>query len=199
MKMTITCRSSILSLFFIIIALSSSLPSFLFSEAAQPLILKGNKYFNKSEYEEAGRCFQEALAGQPDNLPALTGLASSLYQLERYEETARELKRAIQSSPRNISLYLWLIDTISALENNSGPVEEFRREYRPQLLSLWFEQDFNRTISDYREILEKYPDSAWANYIIGFTYLKLGRPEKARLFYEKASRLAPGWASPGPG
>lgn len=181
----------------VIIALLASSFSLAFSgERINSFILEGDKNFNKSKYEDACRNYQAGLGRQPENLPALLGLASSLYQLKLYQDTARGLKKAIRLSPRNISLYLWLANAISAMEKNAGAMEEFRREFRPRLIELWFEDAYSQTITDYRSIIKQYPESAWANYLLGTTYLKMHRTEKARRFYWEASRLAPGWAAP---
>ncbi|HDL64314.1 MAG TPA: tetratricopeptide repeat protein, partial [Proteobacteria bacterium] len=194
--MAIISASSILRLSLLIIFF---LPAYspAFSEATIPsLIQEGNNKFNQSKYEESGRYFREALEREPKNIPALLGLSSALSQLEQYPETARELKTAIQLSPRNIFLYLWLAHTISAYENNSEAAREFRREFRPRLIELWFENDYRRAISDFREITNQYPNSAWALELLGKVFLKLGLNETARGYYEEAARRAPDWESP---
>ncbi len=183
-------KLSLLILFF----LSPFSPAF--SGETIPFIQEGNKKFNQAKYETAGQDYLKAGEAQPDNLPALLGLVSSLYQRERYPETARALKKAIRLSPRNITLYLWLANTIAAQENNSGAAEEFRREFRPRLIELWFEDDYRAAISDYQAIIAQYPESAWANYLLGSTYLRLNQKDKAGKFYREASRLAPDWAAP---
>ena len=187
---------SIRGLILIITLFSSSFSATFSGETIESFILEGNENFNKSKYEDACHNYREGLDKQPENLPALLGLTSSLYQLELYQDTTRELKKAIQLSPRNISLYLWLVNTISAMENNTKATEEFQRDFRPRLIELWFEDDYSQTITDYQNIIEQYPESAWANYLLGSTYLRRHRTEKARRFYRKASRLATGWAAP---
>ena len=154
---------SIRGLILIITLFSSSFSATFSGETIESFILEGNENFNKSKYEDACHNYREGLDKQPENLPALLGLTSSLYQLELYQDTTRELKKAIQLSPRNISLYLWLANTISAMENNTKATEEFQRDFRPRLIELWFEDDYSQTITDYQNIIEQYPESAWAN------------------------------------
>lgn len=176
--------------------LFSSFSSAFSGETIESLIREGDKKFNETKCEDARRSYRDATKIDPDNLPARLGLAYSLYRLERYEETARELKEAIRISPRNISLYYWLINTISAMDNGTVAAEEFRRKFRPFLTELWLEDDYSRAIADFLNIINNYPDNAWAGYLLGQTYLKSRSTEKARLSYQEASRLAPGWAAP---
>ena len=194
--MFLKSTSAILKLSLIIPFFLSSFSSAFSGETIQSFIQQGNENFNQSKYQEAIRYFREGVARKPENLPARLGLAGALYQQENFREAARELKSAIRLSPRNISLYLWLVDAISAGKNDDAAAEEFRQKFRPRLIELWLKNDYRQAIADYQSVLEQYPESAWADFLLGSIYLGLNRKEKAGQLYGEASRLAPGWDEP---
>jgi len=52
-------------------------------------------------------------------------------------------------------------------------------------------QDFDSAVQDYENYLAKKPDDALVHYNLGYAYTALGRPEDAKIQYEKAIQLDP--------
>jgi tetratricopeptide (TPR) repeat protein len=75
--------------------------------------------------------------------------------------------------------------TLSASAQGIGTVE-YEIRYGREYLDA---RKYDMAIIYFENAVKKDPEHAEANYLIGFSYFKLGKPEKGRTFLEKAARL----------
>lgn len=64
-------------------------------------VLRGMLNLHDGNYADAAESFNTALAIEPNNCDAASGLASSLMQQGKYDEAAAVLRRALSDHPRN--------------------------------------------------------------------------------------------------
>src|SRR4051812_40350079 len=61
----------------------------------------------------------------------------------------------------------------------------------PTAISAFESGKFDDAVRGLSEILRRTPDDPDANYYLGITYFREGRPNEARPFLERATRLSP--------
>jgi len=146
-------------------------------------------------WPEAASQFQALLGTEPNNVHALDGLATALFQQGRYDEATSNIERAISLDPVNGRLF-WTKGQI--LEAQDKPVEAL--EAYLTFTSLAPDDAATLTALGRADMLWKATEPKWTEakrqYLEGLRYLSLHQPEQAALRFERFKALEPNnaWA-----
>jgi len=87
----------------------------------------GLAYYQKKDYPEAEKHFQEALKLNPDFINALAGLATTYMAMGRYDDAIVKLERAVKKEPKLPHLHYELGKAYEATGNLRRAKEEYLR------------------------------------------------------------------------
>jgi type IV pilus biogenesis/stability protein PilW len=87
----------------------------------------GLAYYQKKDYAEAEKHFQEALKMNPDFVNALAGLATTYMATGRYDDAIAKLERAVRKEPKLPHLHLELGKAYEGKRNLPKAREEYQR------------------------------------------------------------------------
>jgi Tfp pilus assembly protein PilF len=87
----------------------------------------GLAYYQKKDYAEAEKQFQEALKMNPDFVNALAGLATTYMAMGRYDDAIAKLDRAVRKEPKLPHLHYELGKTYQAAGNPTLARQEYQR------------------------------------------------------------------------
>jgi tetratricopeptide (TPR) repeat protein len=105
------------------------------AQSDKKLIRKGNKDFQKSEYQEAEKYYSKALETNPSSNNAAFNLGTSRYVQENFEEAVKDFDRAASMSlkPEKEAEALYnLGNSLMSLEKYQESVEAYKRVLRAQ-------------------------------------------------------------------
>ncbi|MCU0645864.1 MAG: tetratricopeptide repeat protein [bacterium] len=135
--------------------------------------------------------------------------ANELYRNKNYESSIEQCKKAIAQDSLNTEAYLILGKSYRALDRlddavaafttvyRSHPHTKFHTEAKQELIQIKLDsannfleqQQYNRAISGYQEIIDMDSTNFDACYQLGKCYEKNGLLDKARLYYAQASQI----------
>jgi tetratricopeptide (TPR) repeat protein/TolB-like protein/predicted Ser/Thr protein kinase len=118
-------------------------------------------------YERAISDFQQALAIEPGHAGARLGLARAYAHRNRNQEAEEIYKDMLQMHREYWPVY-----------NEAGAFYFTIGQY-DKAVALW------------QQMIDKFPDNAWAYNNLGGAYRGLGKREEARSMYEQALKMAP--------
>jgi tetratricopeptide (TPR) repeat protein len=124
--------------------------------------LKGVEYLKKGKYNEALRCFNQALEINPDYCDCLTDRAIAYFYLKKNELSIIDLDRAVYLEPQNPFRYSSRAYIKEKIGDNYGAME------------------------DYKKAIELDPDDAIAYNNLGLIEEKLGYMNSAKINFQKA-------------
>jgi Tfp pilus assembly protein PilF len=87
----------------------------------------GLAYYQKKDYAEAEKQFQEALKMNPDFVNALAGLATTYMAMGRYDDAIAKLDRAVRKEPKLPHLHYELGKAYEGARNLPKAREEYQR------------------------------------------------------------------------
>jgi tetratricopeptide (TPR) repeat protein len=167
-------------------------------------MLRGRFFFKRRRFERAHRCFQDALAIQPDHLPALAWLGTSCMSLLRYQDAIAAFDRALQIKPDFAWCHAMLGRTYCYLKEGQQSVESFNRAFRMQptykksVSDLIAAASVHSQIGDdegslqlYRDAVALQPKNDEAQYGLGWTLLHLGKNDDAEPHLRLAMKFKP--------
>ncbi len=123
----------------------------------------GLAYLSEKQYEEALAALQRAVDLNPNDTAAQAILGITNFEMKRYKEALPSFQKLTELAPNNHEAFF-----------NLGNV----------YMNL---KQFEQAIPAYRKAIElrKGKDYVEAEYSIGVAYYELGKPDSARIQYEK--------------
>lgn len=146
------------------------------------------------------------LEEDPGNAKAWMDLAIQLQELGEYAQSREYCRKSFQlGGPAHALLYLATgekhlkrypeaLDALNAARRAGLDTFELHLERGNVLLALG---ETGKALEAYKKSLERRFPSPLATFNIGMAYRKLGKPEKAMTYYERARRLDPEFVEPG--
>ena len=113
------------------------------------LVRKGNRQYNKGEYGEAIKRYEEALKAAPESFEATYNLGNALYKAERFDKAEQTMRRAAADSLRT---------------------DEERAEAFYNLGNAQFKQQkYKEALESYKQSLRLNPADQQAKYNYAYT------------------------------
>lgn len=148
--------------------------------------------------------FENALAGNPNNIDALARIVAIKVEQGKQNEAVERVTRQIQSSPGNPLLHN-LLGRVWMQAGNSGKAEEaFKQGAKadPALplsymnLAELYEQTghLDEAIREYEAALKNNPKLASAHSLLGMIHERRQEYDKAKVHYQEALKLDPKFA-----
>jgi tetratricopeptide (TPR) repeat protein len=133
--------------------------------------------FRLGRYHLAIEAFQAALDFSPDHGDALIGLGAALFELGRYEAAIPPLERGLRG-----------MKTVAGLEASEAPAARARLAW-----SLYYVGRYVEAVDAFERALRSAPQGAGLYNGLGWCHLRLGDRQRARLAFERALALQPGY------
>eukprot|EP00047_Mylnosiga_fluctuans_P008127 m.257221 g.257221 ORF g.257221 m.257221 type:complete len:950 (-) comp20723_c0_seq1:72-2921(-) len=102
-----------------------SLPPHMLAQAADLLRTQGSAAFGKKDYEEAGRCYAQALLALPADAKLLSNLAACHLALGRHEAACEAATRAVAAAPTWSKAHYRLGCALEALERKEDALRAY--------------------------------------------------------------------------
>lgn len=151
--------------------------------------------------QEASPLYDEVLALDPDDLPALVGRVELYNQAGLRRTALAALERALERAPHSVSLLNMTASELRALGRTTEAAEvEARyaalrfddRSYLDGMITLAIARRDARAAERWVDrLLAADPSSQWAIGVAARAYRALGQPERAIAAYRRALTLAP--------
>jgi tetratricopeptide (TPR) repeat protein len=133
--------------------------------------------FRLGRYHLAMEAFQAALDLSPDHGDALVGLGTALFELGRYEGAIPPLDRGLRG-----------MKTVTGREALEAPAARARLAW-----SLYYVGRPVEALDAFERALRAAPQGAGLYNGLGWCHLKLGDRQRARVAFERALALQPGY------
>jgi tetratricopeptide (TPR) repeat protein len=104
-----------------------------FSQNATESIVKGNKFYQQSQFDLAEAQYRKALEYEPDNEKAKYNLANALQRQSKYDEAAKLLADVAESSKDNsIKSAAWYNQGVAytKMKNLDSSIESYKKALR---------------------------------------------------------------------
>jgi tetratricopeptide (TPR) repeat protein len=136
------------------------------SEKAQQAYARANALFVEKKFEESLAALNQALAENPEFVPALTLRAKLAMAMDRLELAGRDLKRAVELEPGSA--------------------------YNQFMLGFYYylENDFKRALEPLERARRLDPSSSRTHFYLALTHEGLANADLAIQMYERALSLA---------
>ena len=144
--------------------------------AKKKYVERGNKYFDRGKYKEAGIMYRNALRKDARYGEAYYRMALLEVKVQRYGDAARDLQRTIELQPGNLDAYTKLINIyLNAYLSDKRRPKEFITELK--------------SLGD--KLAKLHPDSFEYMRLSGYLALADSKPKDAINFFEKANTIKP--------
>jgi tetratricopeptide (TPR) repeat protein len=144
--------------------------------AKKKYVERGNKYFDRAKYKEAGIMYRNALRKDARYGEAYYRMALLEVKVQRYGDAARDFQRTIELQPGNLDAYNKLVNIYlnAYLSDKRRP-----KEYITELKQL----------ND--KLAKLHPESFEYMRLSGYLALADNKPKDAINFFEKANNIKP--------
>ncbi|OXA45759.1 E3 ubiquitin-protein ligase CHIP [Folsomia candida] len=88
---------------------------------------KGNRYFSERKYEEAIRCYSQAIQKNPSNPIYYTNRALSGLRLSRFQDVAADCRSALELEPNMVKAHFYLGQALCGLDMLDDGVKHLQR------------------------------------------------------------------------
>jgi mannosyltransferase len=161
---------------------------------------KGQKLFSQGKYNEAIKCFNEAVEINPLYANAWCCEGMALYKLGEYEEAIKALDKAIEVNP--LFAVAWnnkgLILTSQSKYDDAFKCYDRATEINPEFALAWYNKGqalyklgkYNESLQAYNKATETDPKLALAWYNKGIVLKTLGHAAEARTAFDKARLIS---------
>ncbi|MEI6263729.1 MAG: tetratricopeptide repeat protein [Sphingobacteriia bacterium] len=127
-------------------------------------------YMNKN-YAQSQQFYQKAVAKKPQSIEAKLGLVNPLAALDNQEKTLQVYNDIIKLDDANYTANYW-----------AGVIH-------------YNQKRFEQAARFFEKVVNNYPFNFDGNHLLGWTYLKMNKPNEAKLAFNTALLIAPGNAS----
>ena len=165
------------------------------------LIQRGQTYLDKSKYEQARECFEQAVELALENATAWYSLGLSLYSLESYQDSVTSLNRALDLKHNYIAALSRRGLAYKKLKQEEQAKADFEQAItiQPQTAADFWSQGialdelerYEEGIASYDQALEVNLDSYYAWFNRAISLYELERYEEAVASYDQALKLQP--------
>lgn len=173
--------------------------------SAQAYLTQGQLARRRGETAEAIRCYREAIALQPDFIPAYNNLANALQADGDLDAALSTVRQALDLDPDKAVLHCTLGSLLWLQAQSEAAMAAYERAIalQPELFlahynlakALAAQGDFHRAEAAYRQALQLKPDQAEMSLELGQLYHRFGFLRQAMEGYKAALRLAPSAAA----
>jgi tetratricopeptide (TPR) repeat protein len=127
-------------------------------------------YMNKN-YSQSQQFYQKAVAKKPKSIEAKLGLVNPMAALENQEKTLQVYNDILKLDEANYTANYW-----------SGVIHYNQKRYE-------------QAIRFFEKVVNNYPFNFDGNHMLGWTYLKMNKPNEAKSAFNTALLIVPGNAS----
>jgi tetratricopeptide (TPR) repeat protein len=153
-------------------------------------VLLGKIYEEINKFEEARKCYNNALLEKTDNYYEFYGLIANTYFKEnKFNDATKYYNKAIKNNKNYISAYYNMAEIYIVQQNFDKAIEYLKKaiEIDPQYIypyykigNLYFAQEKYETAIDwYLQALKREPKEAIVNYYTGIAYKKINMIKEA--------------------
>jgi tetratricopeptide (TPR) repeat protein len=141
----------------------------------------GREFLDRGEPEEALRCYERAIDVDPDNADAWCGRGKATYDMGRLERADRDFRRALRLAKRSL-------DSKPSRRWWSDPsTRPYLRALHGHGLCRFWLGAYEDAARVFRRLLRLAPtDPLDVRFLVGETYLRMGRIERAIRELERA-------------
>lgn len=169
----------------------------------QPAVnyLRGLMAFNQEEYSDARTAFEDALARDPDYLPAMFYLGTAQYRLENWEQAERYLTRFVRRAPDSPEANRLLALTRLQVGDNERAEQALKAGLanNPEdsatlamMSNLYLSQGrADEALHHLRQVIALEPESATSRAQLGVALVQEGQREEGFSELERALELEP--------
>ena len=129
------------------------------------------------------------------------GRAEAAYKKKKYKDALPLLQQIVAADERDHIAWAYLGSAQNSLGNAAEAETSYKRALalKPELLAAavnlgrlyTLNKSFDRAVEVLRPAVEKYPDSADANFLLAESYLQTGRYDESAAHFREALRLDP--------
>ena len=161
----------------------------------------GNKSFEKNDYEEALRCYTNAIDQEPGVSRGYENRAKAKEKLKDYKGALKDYSKAIEIDPKDVILYVKRREVEGKLGDEKGAKKDFRKIIKMDKLNarayykLLAQDQLNDrdpygALESYSSAIEIDPSYAEAYLSRGDLYMRIKEPKLAKEDYAKAKKLS---------
>jgi tetratricopeptide (TPR) repeat protein len=141
----------------------------------------GKEFLDRGEPEEALRCYERAIDVDPDNADAWCGRGKATYDMGRLERADRDFRRALRLAKRALD------DRPSRRWWSDPTTRPYLRALHGHGLCRFWLGAYEDAAKTFRRLLRLAPtDPLDVRFLVGETYLRMGRIERAIRELERA-------------
>lgn len=156
--------------------------------------------FEQGQFAAAAELYTVVVATDPEDVPALLGLGSSLAALRRFDAAEQELRRALRIAPALPEVHLQLGTVLFKRGLYAPAVAELRRtvELDPRLAAAYLVlgealnqmADSDAAIEALEQAVRIQPDNSRPFYAMGIAFDRKGMPDRAAEMYRRSRETA---------
>ena len=137
----------------------------IWAETEKEWLKKGHKATEAENYDEAIKCYKEAITINPNSALAHYNLGDAYYDKEMFDEAIVEYKKSLVIDPDNKAAHLILGNTYK----KKGMLDD--------------------AVSEYKKVIDIDSNNAWAHQELGIVYAMKGLNSKAAEHFYRAGLL----------
>jgi tetratricopeptide (TPR) repeat protein len=172
--------------------------------AAENWFEQGYKHGEAKDYDEAIRCYSEAIQLKPEYPAAYYNRGVNYGEKGNFEEAVRDYTEAIGQNPGYVDAYYNRGVNRSKLDDFDGAIRDYTEAVRlkPDFATAFYNRgvnwgkkgDFDNAIKDYMAAIRLLPDYVDAFNNLGDAYFNKGDYDLAIKNFEKALQFNPDYA-----
>ncbi|MCA8996941.1 MAG: tetratricopeptide repeat protein [Planctomycetaceae bacterium] len=171
------------------------------NEQLDDLVQQARAAIKQRQFTQAIKFYEEVLALDEQNVPALEGLGAMLFLMKEYDQAIERFRKVIRIDPRKADPLI----NIGAIQNKKGEFAEAIKTLRQALAkdrrsaTAYYNlgiahrgaKQLSMAISAYKEAIRLDPEMAEAYSNLGNALLEMGNHTQAELNFRRALELKP--------
>ncbi|MCC6442761.1 MAG: tetratricopeptide repeat protein [Armatimonadetes bacterium] len=165
-------------------------------DKAESAFMQGLRDFNRARYGQAINSFRQAARMEPKSDILAVHLGVTYANLRRYDEAVQEFRRAISLNPENVLAYFLLEGAYAekGMRSEAQAAYQSAKRLFSKVDGIVFHSE--RDINSLKRLVERYPEDAIAENLVGDACQLQEMMEEAITHYHRAAALAPRWVKP---